>query len=61
MGIRSYLGAPLIDRTGVALGTVCAVDTVPRAWGREGLHVIKLLAGELAGYIAGRETGAGPV
>ncbi|WP_031088944.1 GAF domain-containing protein [Streptomyces sp. NRRL WC-3549] len=60
MGVRSYLGAPLIDGTGVALGTVCAVDTVPRAWGREGLHAIKLLAGELAGHIAGRETYAGP-
>ncbi|MER7314785.1 GAF domain-containing protein [Streptomyces halstedii] len=54
IGIRSYLGAPLIDGTGVALGTVCAVDTVPRAWGREGLHAIKVLAGELVGYIDGR-------
>ncbi|MFF1464039.1 GAF domain-containing protein [Streptomyces sp. NPDC058330] len=60
IGIRSYLGAPLIDGTGVALGTVCAVDTVPRAWGREGLHTIKLLAGELVGHIGGREAYAGP-
>ncbi|MET7367636.1 GAF domain-containing protein [Streptomyces sp. NPDC005566] len=51
MGIRSYLGAPLIDSTGVALGTVCAVDTVPRPWGRAGLDTIKLLARELVGQI----------
>ncbi|MFE9367515.1 GAF domain-containing protein [Streptomyces sp. NPDC006978] len=55
MGIRSYLGAPLIDRTGVALGTVCAVDTVPRAWGRAGLDTIKLPAREFVVQIECRE------
>ncbi|WP_405667006.1 GAF domain-containing protein [Streptomyces sp. NBC_01166] len=55
IGIRSYLGAPLIDRTGVALGTVCAVDTVPRAWGRAGLDTIKLLAREFVVQIERRE------
>ncbi|MFD6280481.1 GAF domain-containing protein [Streptomyces sp. NPDC060209] len=55
IGIRSYLGAPLIDRTGVALGTVCAVDTVPRAWGRAGLDTIKLLAREIVVQIEHRE------
>ncbi|WP_344128852.1 GAF domain-containing protein [Saccharopolyspora halophila] len=46
MNVRSYLGAPLIDRTGLALGTVCVVDTEPRPWGRDGLNAIKSLAGE---------------
>ncbi|GGS83418.1 GAF domain-containing protein [Streptomyces cinerochromogenes] len=46
-GIRSYLGAPLIDRSGMALGTVCAADTAPRAWGRPGLETIKALAADL--------------
>ncbi|MCX4768336.1 GAF domain-containing protein [Streptomyces sp. NBC_01260] len=55
IGIRSYLGAPLIDRTGIALGAVCAVDTVPRAWGRAGLDTIKSLAQELIGHIHRRE------
>jgi len=55
IGIRSYLGAPLIDRTGVVLGAVCAVDTVPRAWGRAGLDTIKSLAQELVGHIDQRE------
>ncbi|MGW2087215.1 GAF domain-containing protein [Streptomyces sp. NPDC001880] len=55
IGIRSYLGAPLIDRTGIALGAVCAVDTVPRPWGRAGLDTIKSLALELVGHIDQRE------
>jgi GAF domain-containing protein len=55
IGIRSYLGAPLIDRTGIALGAVCAVDTVPRTWGRAGLDTIKSLAMELVGHIDQRE------
>ncbi|MEU8709750.1 GAF domain-containing protein [Streptomyces sp. NPDC048565] len=56
IGIRSCLGAPLIDRTGVALGTVCAVDTVPRAWGRAGLDTIKLLARECVVQIERRRS-----
>ncbi|MEU2021615.1 GAF domain-containing protein [Streptomyces sp. NPDC016469] len=55
IGIRSYLGAPLIDRTGIALGAVCAVDTVPRPWGRAGLDTIKSLAQELVGHLDRRE------
>ncbi|WP_190816952.1 GAF domain-containing protein [Saccharopolyspora pogona] len=46
MNVRSYLGAPLIDRTGVALGTLCVIDSEPRPWGRDGLHAIKTLASE---------------
>ncbi|MCM4078184.1 GAF domain-containing protein [Paractinoplanes hotanensis] len=55
IGTRSYLGAPLIDRTGVALGTVCVVDVEPRPWGRPGLETIKALAAELVAQIHTRE------
>ena len=48
IGIRSYLGAPLVDRTGTALGTVCAADVEPRPWGRAGLETIKSTAAQLA-------------
>ncbi|MFH8346648.1 GAF domain-containing protein [Streptomyces sp. NPDC018045] len=51
IGIRSYLGAPLIDRTGMALGTVCVVDLERRPWGREGLGTIKAMAAELVEQI----------
>ncbi|MCQ4084849.1 GAF domain-containing protein [Streptomyces sp. RB6PN25] len=47
IGIHSYLGAPLIDRTGMALGTICVVDQDPRPWGRQGLETIKTMAAQL--------------
>ncbi|MEG3630212.1 GAF domain-containing protein [Streptomyces poriticola] len=46
-GIRSYLGAPLIDSTGTVLGTVGAADVRPRPWGRAGLETIKSTAEQL--------------
>jgi GAF domain-containing protein len=55
IGIRSYLGAPLIDHTGTTLGTICVVDTEPRPWGRPGLETIKTLAAELVERINQRE------
>lgn len=55
IGIRSYLGAPLIDRTGTALGTVCVVDQEPRPWGRQGLETIKNMAADLVDQIHRRE------
>ncbi|MFF3905900.1 GAF domain-containing protein [Streptomyces sp. NPDC001848] len=57
LGVRSYLGAPLMDPTGIALGTVCALDVRPRPWGRAGLDTIKSLAAELTERIAARGTG----
>ncbi|MFJ1735546.1 GAF domain-containing protein [Streptomyces sp. NPDC088254] len=53
-GVRSYLGAPLIDSTGMALGTVCVADLAPRAWGRTGLDTIKATAADLAGRLERR-------
>ncbi|PAZ09609.1 histidine kinase [Streptomyces sp. SA15] len=48
IGIRSYMGAPLIDwKTGMALGTICVVDTDTHPWGREGLATIKSMAQQL--------------
>ncbi|MFD0357738.1 GAF domain-containing protein [Streptomyces sp. NPDC127110] len=53
-GVRSYLGAPLTDRRGFVLGTVCAVDVVPRRWGTQGLATVKALAAELAELLHAR-------
>jgi GAF domain-containing protein len=55
LGIRTYVGAPLIDRTGTALGTVCIVDNEPRPWGHPGLNLIKEKAAELMQRIHRRE------
>lgn len=47
IGVRAYLGAPLIDHTGT-LGTICVVDTKPHNWGRTG-NRIHQSAGRRAG------------
>ncbi|GGZ41267.1 GAF domain-containing protein [Streptomyces poonensis] len=56
LGIRSYLGAPLVDSTGIALGTVCVADVTPRAWGRAGLQTIKATAADLTARLEQRGT-----
>jgi GAF domain-containing protein len=55
LGIRTYLGAPLIDRTGTTLGTICVVDREPRPWGHPGLSLIKEMAADLMQRIHRRE------
>ena len=60
-GVRSYLGAPLIDSTGMALGTVCVVDVEPRAWGKSGLETIKASARELVARLERREADGLPL
>ncbi|MBZ9638801.1 GAF domain-containing protein [Streptomyces sp. PSKA30] len=57
-GIHSYLGAPLIDTTGMVLGTVCVADVAPRPWGMTGLEAIKASAAEL---VATLEAGGLPL
>lgn len=54
IGIRSYIGAPLIDTTGIALGTICAVADHTSEWGRPGLEAIKSMAAELVSLIQRR-------
>lgn len=57
LGVRAYMGAPLIDDDGTVLGTVCAVDPSPHngaedaEWGKKGLDTIKAVASEVVGEI----------
>lgn len=53
-GIRCYLGAPLIDSTGMTLGTVCVADVRPRPWGPEDLDTIKAAAADLSARLERR-------
>ncbi|MEU9023702.1 MULTISPECIES: GAF domain-containing protein [Actinomadura] len=55
LGIRTYVGAPLIDRTGTVLGTICVIDREPRPWGHAGLDLIKERAADLMQVIRRRE------
>lgn len=59
LGIRTYVGAPLIDRTGTALGTICIIDQDPRPWGHPGLNLIKERAADLMQLIRRREGALG--
>jgi len=55
IGVRAYMGAPLIDRTGTAIGTICVVNTEESSWGRSGLEMIKSMAAEVMELIHRRE------
>lgn len=56
IGIRSYIGAPLVDdETNTVIGTVCVVDLEARPWGRPGLDFIKQKAAELMQIIKERD------
>jgi diguanylate cyclase (GGDEF)-like protein len=43
-GIRSYLGVPLVNAEGHALGTLCVIDPVPRVHDDETVRVMEVLA-----------------
>ena len=57
LGVRCYVGAPLIDDDGTVIGTVCAVDPTPHSgpeyvgWGKRGLDAIKQVASEVVDEI----------
>lgn len=43
-GIRFYAGAPLVNREGIILGTLCVTDTVPHPFSRRKITRLKMLA-----------------
>ncbi|MCI2416638.1 GAF domain-containing protein [Saccharopolyspora sp. K220] len=57
MNARAYLGAPLIDDTGTALGTVCVVDIEKRDWNNSDVQTIKKFAGDVVQGIYDRQGG----
>jgi len=42
--IRAYIGVPLVDRDGHALGTLCAIDQVPRRHDARAIRTMQTLA-----------------
>jgi GAF domain-containing protein len=44
LGVAAYAGIPLVMSSGYAVGTLCAVDVVPRDWSDDHLAQLALLA-----------------
>ncbi len=59
--VRSYMGAPLTEGTGLVLGTVAVSDVRPRGWGQPGLAAINAQAAELAARLERRESDGLPL
>jgi CheY-like chemotaxis protein len=53
--LRFYAGAPIVDREGDALGTLCLMDQAPRAFGHFDLELLCLLARGVLAYLERRE------
>jgi hypothetical protein len=49
--IRFYAGAPLITPEGLPLGTICALDTVPRRLSEEQRNAMRILAREVVSHL----------
>ncbi|SOD72266.1 GAF domain-containing protein [Jatrophihabitans sp. GAS493] len=44
LGVIAYAGIPLVDDTGAVTGSLCAIDTEPRAWSTSELRLLNDLA-----------------
>ena len=58
-GIRFYAGAPLLTREGYVLGTLCVMDTVPRALPDGHKNALLALANLVAAQLAARRAAPG--
>lgn len=56
IGVIAYAGFPLHDPDGHAVGSLCAIDTAPRAWTQRELDVLADLAATAASELALRRS-----
>ncbi len=54
LGIVAYLGVPLNGAGGRPIGTLCAIDTAPRAWTDDDVRVLQDLAATVTAYLEAR-------
>jgi GAF domain-containing protein len=57
LGVVAYLGAPVHGPDGEALGSLCAVDRVPRQWTDKQKRALTDLAASVTEHIALRQAG----
>lgn len=56
--VRFYAGVPLRSRDGYVLGTLCAIDTVPRMLSKRDMDLLGLLATQVEGQLESRRKDA---
>ncbi len=56
LGVIAYLGAPIFGPSGESLGSLCAVDRVPRDWNEKQTRAMNDLAACVTEHIALRQT-----
>ena len=54
LGIVAYIGVPLLGSGGTTIGTLCAIDTRPRAWTDDDARVLQDLAATVTAYLEAR-------
>ena len=54
LGIVAYIGVPLLGSGGATIGTLCAIDTRPRAWTDDDARVLQDLAATVTAYLEAR-------
>lgn len=54
LGVVAYLGVPLITSDGTALGTLCVIDHVARAWTREQVDLLADLTAAATAHLERR-------
>lgn len=54
LGIVGYIGVPLDGPGGEPIGTLCAIDTRPRAWSEEDVRALGDLAANVTAYLEAR-------
>jgi hypothetical protein len=60
LGAIAYLGIPLIDYAGHALGSLCVIDVEPRAWTRDDVRLLRDVAAAVVTQIElSRRAGGG--
>ncbi|QNK80732.1 EAL domain-containing protein [Nakamurella sp. PAMC28650] len=59
--VRSYIGVPIIGREGIAIGSLCLLDTVPREFGNGQLEKLQSAAAVVRDQLElMRRVGSGP-
>jgi len=54
LGVSAYAGVPLVAADGEVLGSLCAIDSEPRAWLAQDVELLRELAGALVAEIDAR-------